>query len=214
MSGILHKGILDFSAFRAAVPLVSPSVSWMESSFTFFLKQGLVGCFLEFNDIFHLKVHRCRSKQIIGGAKNFWSHFPKLSRKVFVQLLSSNFLSQRSWRPFVGVTSKKVFVCFSANLERCFSRQTLGATFARILRDFAQILQYFSWIFRVLLKISDTFPNFSQIKTSGRELAHPAPPAATPLSWFHHGVIFLSWVATPIRFHPHSRIADKATVCT
>jgi len=61
--------------------------------------------------------YRCRSKQIFGGAKDFCPNFPKLAQKVAGRLLPTNFLPQRSWRPFLGVTSKKnVFICFSANV--------------------------------------------------------------------------------------------------
>jgi len=56
--------------------------------------------------------HRFRSRQIFGVAKDFFPNFPNLPEKVFVQLLPTNSLSQRSL--FVGVTSKKglhVFLC-------------------------------------------------------------------------------------------------------
>jgi len=51
--------------------------------------------------------HRCRSKQIFGGAKDFCPNFPKLARKVILWLLPTNVLSQRSWSHFFCVTSKK-----------------------------------------------------------------------------------------------------------
>jgi len=35
--------------------------------------------------------HRCRSKQIFGGAKDFCPNFSKLAQKVFVQLLPTVF---------------------------------------------------------------------------------------------------------------------------
>ena len=47
--------------------------------------------------------HRCRSRQFLGGAKDFCPNFPKLTRKLFVRLLPTNFLPQRAWKPFVDV---------------------------------------------------------------------------------------------------------------
>jgi len=44
--------------------------------------------------------HRCRSRQMFGGAKDSWPNFPKLARKVFVRLFPTNFLPQGSWRSF------------------------------------------------------------------------------------------------------------------
>jgi len=64
--------------------------------------------------------HRCRSRQIFGDAKDFCLNFPKLARKVFVQLLRTNFLTQRSRRPIFSMTSKKGLHVFSANFGRHF----------------------------------------------------------------------------------------------
>jgi len=73
-----------------------------------------------------------RSKQVFGGAEDFRPNFPKLARKVVLQLLPTKFLPQRTWRHFFGGGYKKrssfVFL------------QTFGAIFARIFRDCAQIL--------------------------------------------------------------------------
>ena len=57
-----------------------------------------------------------------------------------MRLLSTNFLPQRSRRPFYDVTSKKRSSCvFVQTLGAIFWRQTtLGAIFARIFRDFRQ----------------------------------------------------------------------------
>jgi len=76
-----------------------------------------------------------------SGCEGFSPDFPKLARKVFVQLLSLNFLPQRSWRPLVGVTSKKRSFCvFMQTLGAIFCGQTrLGDIFTRIFRAFAQI---------------------------------------------------------------------------
>jgi len=40
--------------------------------------------------------HGRRSRQILGGAKDFCLNFPNLARQVFVQLFLTNFLPQRS----------------------------------------------------------------------------------------------------------------------
>jgi len=56
------------------------------------------------------------ASKFFGDAKDFCPNFPKLARKIVLQLLPTNFLPQRSWRPIFGVTSKKmVFICFCAN---------------------------------------------------------------------------------------------------
>jgi len=45
-------------------------------------------------------LHRCRSKQIFGDAKDFSPNFSKLPEKVLVQLLSTNFLPERDMKTF------------------------------------------------------------------------------------------------------------------
>ena len=52
------------------------------------------------------KNHRCRSKRIFGGAKDFCSTFPKLAQKVVMHTLPTVF--------WCGL-QKMVFTCFSAN---------------------------------------------------------------------------------------------------
>ena len=64
--------------------------------------------------------HRCRSKQILGGAKDFCLNFPKLARKVVVRLLPKNFISQRLLRPFLVRPPKKGLNFFFANVGRHF----------------------------------------------------------------------------------------------
>ena len=54
-----------------------------------------------------LLIHRCRSKQIFGGAKDFFPNIPKLALKVYVRLLPTNFLPQRSWGRFLVRSRKK-----------------------------------------------------------------------------------------------------------
>ena len=48
----------------------------------------------------------CAGK-FLGVQKDFCPYFPKLARNVFVCLLFTNFLPQRTWRPIFGVTCKK-----------------------------------------------------------------------------------------------------------
>jgi len=104
--------------------------------------------------IFYSLIHRCRSKQKFGGAKDFCQNFSKLARKV-VQRLPTSFLPQRSWRPFLVWPPKKVFICFSTNVGRHFCPDFQG---------FCSDFQGFC-------------PDFRQIKTFGGALA-PSPPTA------------------------------------
>ena len=65
---------------------------------------------------------------------------PNFHEKFFVQLLPTNSLPRRSWRPFVVWPPKKVFMWFSAKLGRLFwSQARLGAIFTRIFGDVSQI---------------------------------------------------------------------------
>ena len=76
------------------------------------------------------------------ACEGFCPNFPKLSWKVFfVQLLPTNFLSQRPWSPLFGVTSRKRSSCvFMETLGATFlSRTTLGVIFTLIFRDYTQI---------------------------------------------------------------------------
>jgi len=52
----------------------------------------------------------CRSKQIFGGAKDFFPNFSELAQNVFVQLLPTNIRTPtKIMKTFLGVTSKKRF---------------------------------------------------------------------------------------------------------
>ena len=108
--------------------------------------------------------HRCRSRQILGGAKDFCPNFLKCVWKDFVRLLRPNIFPQRSWRPFFGVTSSKRSSCvFLQTLGAIFwSQTTLGAIFARILgilTRFSEILPRFSGI---MPRFSEILPGFSE----------------------------------------------------
>jgi len=122
--------------------------------------------------------HRCRSKQMCRGVKDFCPNFLQLNcPKKFCALLPTNFLRQRSWRACLGMTSKK--------RSSCVFLQTLGANFwsqttlwAPFLPGFSGILPRYSGILPGLSKICSYFqrfcpnfqgfsPNFRQIKTLG-----------------------------------------------
>ena len=88
---------------------------------------------------FHNCAHRCRNKQIFGGAKDFCPIFSKLVQKVFVRLLPKNFFSHKDHEAILLMWSPKKAIL-----------QTLGAIFSRIFRDIAQIFNK-SKLFVVLL---------------------------------------------------------------
>jgi len=74
--------------------------------------------------------HRCRNRQMFRGSKNFYPNFSKLARYVFVRLLTTNFLPQRSWRPYFGVTSIKRSSCvFLQMLDTIFEIKQCWAPF-------------------------------------------------------------------------------------
>jgi len=76
---------------------------------------------------------------------------PKFDEKFFVQLLPTNDLPPRSWRPFLVRPPKKVFMWFSANLVR------------HVLKS-SKVGRHFHADFQ------GCFPDFQQIKTFGGAL--------------------------------------------
>jgi len=94
------------------------------------------------------------------GCEGFSPEFPQTSPKsvlcnFFLQSFSTKIITT-----FFGVTSKKVFIRFSANLgRRCLKSSTLGTIYTRIIRDVAKI--------------------FSKSKLLSVHL-HPQPPPPTP----------------------------------
>ena len=70
--------------------------------------------------------------------EGFFPEFPQIPRKVFVQLLPTNFLPERS-RPLFGVTSKKVFMCFWT------SWAPFLPGFSGILRRFSANQNFWGW---------------------------------------------------------------------
>jgi len=59
--------------------------------------------------------------KFLGVRKIFVRIFTNLPEKIWATL-PTNFFPQRSWRSFFGMTSKKVFMCFSANVGRHFMK--------------------------------------------------------------------------------------------
>jgi len=117
---------------------------------------------------------RCRSKQISEVRRIFVQIFPNLSKK----------LSCNVCRLFFSFDQDKlVFICFSANFGRHFSKSnTVGrhfvSRFSEILPRYFEILFGFSGI---LPKFSGIVPGFQQFKTFGGVFAPHAPPPPKPL---------------------------------
>ena len=106
---------------------------------------------------------------------------PNFHEKLFVQLLPTNSLPQRSSTPFLW-PPKKVFVWFSANLGRHFLKSSkVGRHFLKSSKVGRHFLKS-SKVGRHFLKSSKVrrhfHADFQQIKTSGVALA---PPPPTPL---------------------------------
>ena len=149
--------------------------------------------------------HRCRSRQLFGGAKDFCPNFPKLARKIL----------QRKWPPKND--------CISFHVCHIFSSQSTSSTiFARISPKFAQISPnlpeknliktwpqktslhfylecYFCKIeaqkailqrhSHILPKFPHRFcPDFHQIKNFGGALASP-PPRLLHQCWKYYMVL-------------------------
>jgi len=81
------------------------------------------------------------SRQIFGDAKDFCPNFSKLHCKVFVQLLSTNSLSQRSLRPFWYDLQKDLHVFFCKPWAPFFEVKQCWAPF---LCGFSGMLPRFS----------------------------------------------------------------------
>jgi len=110
-------------------------------------KRGAMGSEVSFHDW-------CSSRQVFGARSIFSRISPNLPETFFVQLLPTKFLAQRL-KHFFGVTSKKVFMCFSTNLGRHFLKSS------NFRRHF--------------------YPDFQQIKRFVGALAPTAPPPPTQL---------------------------------
>jgi len=113
--------------------------------------------------------HRCRSKQMFG-LRRILCKFPQTFLKsFFVQLLPTNFLPQRPWRPYFGVTSWK--------RSSCVFMQTLGATF---------LSQTTSGVISTL--ISGLLPRFSANQNFWRCACNPCTSSSNTTA-FHNSSI-------------------------
>jgi len=101
------------------------------------------------------RVHRCKSRQIFGGAKEFFLDSPKLAREI----LQKSDLQKKLLLSIQALCDlQKLFVSIRALL---FSNQSmLSAFFAlifvefyKVLKDFSRILGNFSWILRDFSRI-------------------------------------------------------------
>ena len=89
--------------------------------------------------------HRCRSRPMFGRAKDLYPNFPKHARKVFVRVLLTNFIPQRSWKPFLLWPPKKDLRVFFCKLWVPFLE--MKQRWVPFFQDFAQIFRYLSRIF-------------------------------------------------------------------
>jgi len=127
--------------------------------------------------------HRCRSRQIYGGAKKFCPDSPKLARK----------LLQNKWLPI----KKALHVNSGAII---LDSKHVWRHFFQIFREFQKVLRNFSWILW----------DFHQIKTFAGAFAPPAPPPPTPVCvmdasfefWNLNFSIFTMWI---LRHFPSSK---------
>ena len=115
--------------------------------------------------------HRCWSRQIFGGAKDFCPSLYKLARKAFRQLYVWVYPPTRV---IFGITSNE------DGLNVILS--TLDSTFSRIFRNFAQNFRYFAHIFRDFARIFRVCMDVRQTKNFGCALAPPAIPPPTPVT--------------------------------
>jgi len=84
-------------------------------------------------------IHRRRSKEIFGGAKDFRPNFSKLARKFFLRLLPTNLHPKIMKIIFWCGLQKKVFICFSANVGRHFLKSNnVGRHFCPDFRGYCQ----------------------------------------------------------------------------
>ena len=110
----------------------------------------------------------------LWGCEGFLPKFLQICPKSFCATLPTNFLPQRSWRPFFDETSKKKSSCVF-RLCAIFWIQSWAPFFP----DFAKIFRDFSQIFRDFVQ---TFRDFQQIKTFGGAFA-PCTSASYTTAW-------------------------------
>jgi len=125
--------------------------------------------------------HRRRSRQIFGGAKDFFPNFLKFARKNFGPLFVRIFLMKTVF----GI--KKVFMWFCTRWGPIFSSQStldaIFAVFSESLPRFSGVLPRFSQILPRFLRILPIFRNFARIFTTSNFLgcACTPPPYATDI---------------------------------
>jgi len=130
--------------------------------------------------------HRCRSRQIFGGAKDFFLNFPKLARNIFGPLLVRSFIQedlQLGWPP----KKEKVFMWFCKRWAPFPSNQT------HVVRHFCPDFQVFtdlqslSQILPIVTRILQRFCRiFTKSKLLGVRL-HPLHPR-----FLHHCIELFS----------------------
>jgi len=108
--------------------------------------------------LFGRLLHRCRSRLVCGGAKEFCPNFSILARNVFVRLFSTLSLT-KIMKTFFGVTSKKDLHVFFFGFEE--NKSSVGRHFCLHFQGFC--------------------PDFRQIKTFGGALA--LPPLTPLICW-------------------------------
>ena len=135
----------------------------------------------------HFREHRCRNRQIFWGAKDFCPNLPKLARKVFMWLLPTDFLPQRSWRPCFGVTSKKGLHVFFCKCWPPFLYFEVKQRWAPFLSGFPRIFPRFSGIFPGI----STNQNFWEYPVRSRLLRHCPRGNAVVKTFEFHQITFV-----------------------
>ena len=119
--------------------------------------QGITTARKTFHYVWYCAEHRCRTKKIFGGAKDFCPNFPKLTRKLlhnFCQQIFSH--KDHEYLFLCDLQEKCLHLFFWKPLGVSFwSHTTLGAIFARVFWDFAQIFRDFVQIFGNFAQIFD-----------------------------------------------------------
>jgi len=124
----------------------------------------------------------------VGASKIWWSEgfLPE-----FLQTCPKRFSTNCKFSPtkimktFFGMTSKKVFMCFSGNTGcHFFKSNNVGRHFCPDCQEFCQDFQGFCPDFQGFC------PDFWQIKTFGGTLA---PPPPTLLATQHYKSVVLNW---------------------
>ena len=123
-------------------------------------------------------IHRCRSRHVFRGAKDFCPNFSNLARKIFGGKRSSRdfghhfFQIKARWAPFLPV--------FWGSLPR----------FSEVLRRFSKILPRF---LRICPYFQVFCPDFHQIKTFGGALAPLHPRLLHHCNHRHHISAIKTW---------------------